>query len=232
MKKRIWSYRRWKQLFRRYADLHAIVGPTGRIVGIDPTKAFIETAQRRSKQQGFARATYETGDIRALTCKDGEFDAVFCDKVLIQAGPASAALREMARVTRPGGRVGAVEWLPFFAISATDSAALAAFNAIFQKAVHDYFVSANLARHFLAVGLENIRTSAFLAHTTSLDEPPFWRALIVHQMPMFLQAGLIDEPQARSFLNDIEALNAAGAFNASFIVQAATGSRGSNEHKA
>jgi len=210
-----------------HADLHAMVGPRGRIVGLDPTRSFIETAQSRSKQQGPARATYETGDIRALPCKDDEFDAVFCDKVLIHAGPASAALREMVRVTRRGGRVGAIEWLPFFAMSATDLAALAAFNTVFQKAVHDYFVSANLARHFHAAGLEDIRTSAFLAHTTSLDEPPFWRAFIVHQMPMFLHAKLIDQPQARTFLNDIEALNAAGAFNASFIVQAATGTKSS-----
>ncbi len=208
-----------------HADLHAMVGPRGRIAGIDPTKAFIETARSRSKQQGPAHATYETGDIRALPCKAGEFDAVFCDKVLIHAGPASAALREMARVTRPGGRVGAIEWLPFFAMSATDLAALAAFNTIFQKAVYEYFVSANLARHFHAAGLGNIRTSAFLAHTTSLDNPPFWRAFIVHQMPMFLHAGLIEEPQARAFLNDIEALHAASAFSASFIVQAATGTK-------
>jgi len=208
-----------------HSDLHAMVGPRGRIVGIDPTRAFIETARSRGKQQGPAHATYETGDIRELPCKGAEFDAVFCDKVLIHAGPASAALREMARVTRPGGRVGAIEWLPFFAISATDLAALAAFNTIFQKAVYEYYVSANLARHFHAAGLENIRTSAFLAHTTSLDEPPFWRAFIVHQMPMFLQAGLIDEPQARAFLKDIEALNAAGEFNASFTVQAATGTK-------
>ncbi len=95
-----------------HADLHAMVGPRGRILGIDPTRAFIETARSRSKQQGPARATYETGDIRALPCKDAEFDAVFCDKVLIHAGPASAALREMARLTPPGGRVGAIEWLP------------------------------------------------------------------------------------------------------------------------
>jgi ubiquinone/menaquinone biosynthesis C-methylase UbiE len=210
-----------------HADLHAIVGPGGRIAGVDPTKAFIETARSRTGGQGPARATYETGDIRALPCKDGEFDAVFCDKVLIHAGPASAALREMARVTRRGGRIGAIEWLPFFAMSARDVAGLAAFNTIFQKAVHDYFVSANLARHFHEAGLENIRTSAFLAHTTSLDEPPFWRSFIVHQMPMFLHAELIGELQARAFLNDIETLNSAGAFNASFIVQAATGSKSS-----
>ena len=205
-----------------HADLHALVGPRGRIVGIDPTKAFIESAQSRSKQQGPANATYEIGDIRALPSKDGEFDAAFCDKVLIHAGPASAALREMARVTRPGGGIGAIEWLPFFAISATDLTAFAAFNAIFPKAVYEFFVAVNLARHFHAAGLQNVRTHAFLAQTTSLDEP-FWRAFIVHQMPMFIQAGLIEEAQASAFLNDIEALNAAGTFSASFIVQAATG---------
>ena len=83
-------------------------------------------------------------------------------------------------------------------------------------------MSANLARHFRAAGLEKIRTQAFLAHTNSLDDPS-WRAFIVHQMPMFIQAGLIDEAQARAFLTDVEALNKAGSFSASFIVQAATG---------
>jgi ubiquinone/menaquinone biosynthesis C-methylase UbiE len=180
-----------------HAGLHAVVGPRGRIVGIDPTSAFIEMARSRSPQQGPAKAVYEVGDIRALPCKDGEFDAALCDKVLIHAGPASAALSEMLRVTRPGGGVGAIEWLPFF-------------------------VSANLARHFHAAGLKNVRTQAFLAHTTSLDDPP-WRAFIVHQMPMFIHAGLIEEPQARAFLSDVEALNKAGNFSASFIVQAATG---------
>lgn len=207
-----------------HGELHALVGPRGRIVGIDPTKAFIETARCRSQQQGPANATYEIGDVRALGCKEGEFDAVFCDKVLIHAGPAAAALREMTRVTRPGGGVGAIEWLPFFAMSATDLVALAAFNEIFRKAVYEYFVSVNLARHFHAAGLKNIRTHAFLAHTTSLDEPA-WRAFIVHQMPMFVHAGLIEEPQASAFLKDIEALNAAGTFSASFIVQAATGTK-------
>ena len=42
---------------------------------------------------------------------------------------------------------------------------------------------------------------------------------------MFIQAGDIEERQAKAFLSDIEALNAAGTFNASFIVQAATGAR-------
>ena len=208
-----------------HADLHGIVGPSGRIVGIDPTVGFIESARNRSKQHGWTNAAYETGDIRKLPRKENEFDGVFCDKVLIHAGPASAALREMSRVTRPGGGVGAIEWLPFFVVSATDSLALTAFNAIFQKALYDYYISANLARHFRAAGLENVRTRAFLAYTTSLEEHPFWRAFVIQQMPMFVQANLIDEKDGNAFIKDIEALNAANIFSASFLVQAASGTK-------
>jgi hypothetical protein len=77
--------------------------------------------------------------------------------VLIHAGPPKAALSEMARVTRGGGYIGAIEWLPFFAVSSNRPDSLEAFNAIFRKACYEYFVSLNLARHFHSAGLKDIR---------------------------------------------------------------------------
>jgi hypothetical protein len=115
--------------------------------------------------------------------------------------------------------------LPFFVISSSQPAACDAFNGIFRKAVYDYFISCNLARHFHAAGLKNVRTEAFLAHTDNLDTHPFWRAFIVHQMPMFIQVDLIEEATAQILLADIEKLNAKGEFSASFIVQAAVGTK-------
>jgi hypothetical protein len=53
----------------------------------------------------------------------------------------------------------------------------------------------------------------------------FWRAFIVHQMPMFIEVGLIEEATAQAFLADLEELNAEGEFSASFIVQAAVGTK-------
>lgn len=206
-------------------DILAVVGPDGRVVGVDPTFAFVDSARSRAARLGAASAHYEVGDIRSLPSADGAFDAAFCEKVLIHAGPARAALDEMARVTRVGGRVGALEWLPFFAVSATSPELLDTFNSIFRRAVYDYFVSSNLARHFHAAGLSDVRTAAFLAHTDDLDAHPFWRAFIVHQMPMFVHAGLIEEAPAQAFVADLEALNAKHEFSASFIVQAAVGTK-------
>jgi ubiquinone/menaquinone biosynthesis C-methylase UbiE len=207
------------------SDVLSVVGKKGRITGNDPTKAFVESARARAEQLGAANARYEIGDIRSIAAGDGEFDAAFCDKVLIHAGPPKAALTEMARVTRSGGHVGALEWLPFFAVSSSRPEALDAFNAIFRKACYDYFVSLNLARHFHSAGLKDIRTEAFLAHTDNLNAHPFWRAFIFQQIPMFVHVELIDQATAQTLLADLEALNAKGEFSASFIVQAAVGTK-------
>ncbi len=206
-------------------DILTVVGKNGRVTGIDPTKAFVESARTRAAKLGASNTRYEVGDIRSIAAGDGEFDAAFCDKVLIHAGPAKTALSEMARVTRSGGHVGALEWLPFFAVSSSLVEALDTFNAIFRKACYDYFVSLNLARHFHSAGLKDVRTRAFLAHTDNLDAHPFWRAFIFQQMPMFVHGALIDEATARTLLDDLEALNARDEFSASFIVQVAVGTR-------
>jgi ubiquinone/menaquinone biosynthesis C-methylase UbiE len=205
------------------SDVLSTVGTTGRVVGVDPTKAFIESARTRAGQLGAPNARFEVGDIRAIPSADGEFDAAFCDKVLVHAGPPNAALAEMVRVTRSGGRVGAIEWLPAFAISSSQPATLNAFNDIFRKAVYEYFISCNLARHFRGAGLKDVSTEAFLAHTNNLDAHPFWRAFIVQQLPMFIHVGLIEKATAQAFVADIEELNAKGEFSASFIVQGAVG---------
>jgi len=207
------------------ADERAIVGAKGRVVGVDPTRAFIDAARARAAGLPASNVRYEVGDIRSIPFADGEFDAAFCEKVLIHAGPPKAALSEMARVTRAGGRVGAIEWLPYFLISSRHPDDLNAFNTIFKNASYEYFLSANLARHFHAAGLKDVRTRALLAHTDDLDSHPFWRAFIFSQMPMFVQGKLIEEAVGQAFLADLEELNQRGEFSASFIVQVAVGSK-------
>jgi ubiquinone/menaquinone biosynthesis C-methylase UbiE len=207
------------------SEILSVVGKKGRITGYDPTKAFVEIARARADKLGASNARYEIGDIRSISAKDGEFDAAFCDKVLIHAGPPRAALSEMTRVIRSGGRVGALEWLPFFAVSSNRPETLDALNAIFRKACYDYFVSLNLARHFHSAGLKDVRTKTFLAQADNLDAHPFWRAFIVQQMPMFVHAELIEQATAQAVLDDLETLNAKGEFSASFIVRAAVGTK-------
>jgi ubiquinone/menaquinone biosynthesis C-methylase UbiE len=206
-------------------DLLAVVGPAGQIVGIDPTEAFIVTARERAARLGARHADYRVGDIRALPAEAGGFDAAFCDKVLIHVGPPDAVLRELVRVTRRGGRVGALEWQPHFVLSTTRPVLASRFNDLLRHGVYDFDAPANLTRYFHEAGLAHVETRAYLAHARSLDEHPFWRAFLIDQIPLFVAAGRLAAEDGRAFVADLEALDSRGEFSASVVVLTAAGTK-------
>ncbi len=205
-------------------DLVAAFGPDAHVTGIDPTTGFVVMARERAAQLGAANARYEVGDIRALSFADGAYDAAFCEKILMHVRPVQRAVDEMTRVVRPGGRVGVTDWYPHFAISTTRPALATAYNDIFGTALNRMII-ANLADHFRAASLQDVTVQPFLAYAQSLDEHPGWRALMVEFVPIWVQGGLIAEADARDLVADLQALDARGAFSASFVVYAAVGTK-------
>ncbi len=75
-------------------------------VDLSPDRVVEALAAARSHN---IRASFAAADGRALPFADGTFDAAFCVAVLQHIADVGAAVRELARVTRPGGRVVAVE---------------------------------------------------------------------------------------------------------------------------
>lgn len=82
-----------------------MVGPEGHIVGVDMTPAMLETAQVGALQAGIVNVTLREGYAEALPVPDGWADVVISNGVLNLVPEKSAALREMVRVLRPGGRL-------------------------------------------------------------------------------------------------------------------------------
>jgi SAM-dependent methyltransferase len=70
------------------------------VTGIDPTRALIE--QARARHPG---GTYIEADAAKLPLDDGAFDLVVSCLSLVDIPDAAAAITEMARVMRPGGRL-------------------------------------------------------------------------------------------------------------------------------
>jgi SAM-dependent methyltransferase len=86
------------------------VPETARLVGVDPEARWVEKAAEAARQHAISdRTEYAVGRAESLPFADGAFDLVTCQTVLMHLPDVAAALREMVRVTRPGGRVLAVE---------------------------------------------------------------------------------------------------------------------------
>jgi ubiquinone biosynthesis O-methyltransferase len=74
------------------------------VTGMDTSLEMLEAARRRASSQGVV-IQFEHGDVGALPFRDASFDVVLAVTVLCFVGDAAAALREIARVLVPGGRL-------------------------------------------------------------------------------------------------------------------------------
>ncbi|TQK44356.1 methyltransferase family protein [Streptomyces sp. SLBN-118] len=88
----------------------AAVVPGGSAVGIDPSPTVIGYARSKAG----AACTHETGVAEALNAPDASFDVVVTSLAIhhIPANVRPAALREMFRVLRPGGRLLLADFRP------------------------------------------------------------------------------------------------------------------------
>lgn len=88
--------------------LASIIGPEGRIIGVDPDSRNLALAAERIAASPWRnQVELHHHGISALPFADGAFDAVWCAGSLQYVPEPVAALREMVRVTRLGGRVAA-----------------------------------------------------------------------------------------------------------------------------
>lgn len=86
--------------------LGEVVGPTGSAIGVDVSKAMLREATGRA---GRSWIRFELGDALALPLGDATVDAATIAFGLRNVADYRACLAEMARVTRPGGRVVVLE---------------------------------------------------------------------------------------------------------------------------
>jgi ubiquinone/menaquinone biosynthesis C-methylase UbiE len=95
------------------SDLATLVGPGGHVVGIDSAETVVEQAQDLARSRGISNVEFRTANVFALPFAAGTFDVVHAHQVLQHVGDASAALREMRRVAKPGGVVAARDMTHF-----------------------------------------------------------------------------------------------------------------------
>ena len=81
------------------------LGPDGRLDIFDLQQEMLDLTLSRARERGLENVVAEQGDARQLPYPDDCFDAAYLVTVLGEVPDQELALRELARVVKPGGRV-------------------------------------------------------------------------------------------------------------------------------
>ena len=84
--------------------LAELVGPDGKVTGVDGNAEILETARLRANEAGFANVEFLAGDARTLDVGD-DFDALVGRMVLMYMADPAAALKQLISRLRPEGIV-------------------------------------------------------------------------------------------------------------------------------
>jgi SAM-dependent methyltransferase len=83
----------------------ALVGPSGRVVGIDFTAEQLAKARRIAAGRAWPNVEFREGRIESLPVDDAAFDCVISNGVINLSPDKAQVFREAARALRPGGRL-------------------------------------------------------------------------------------------------------------------------------
>ncbi len=86
------------------------VGPSGGVLGVDLSAGMVASATSRTQAVGVTQARFARMDAEALALPEASFDLVVCALGLMYVPDTDAALREVQRVLRPGGRAVFAVW--------------------------------------------------------------------------------------------------------------------------
>jgi ArsR family transcriptional regulator len=80
-----------------------------KVIAVDPADTMLQCAKQRVREAGRSNVAFHQGDLGQLPIEDGVCDLVIACLVLHHVGDPPAALKELHRIVRPGGRLLIVE---------------------------------------------------------------------------------------------------------------------------
>ena len=128
------------------------VGDTGLAYGLDMTDEMLELAQRNAREAGVRNAIFLKGHMEEIPLPSGSVDVVISNCVINLSVDKEAVLSEVARVLRPGGRLGISDIVAEDQLSPGDRAERGSYCGCVAGALSKGEYEAGLA----AAGLEHV----------------------------------------------------------------------------
>jgi len=188
------------------------VGPDGQVVGIDAAEPMLELARRRC--EGHDNVAFKQGDILSLPVEDESFDRALCVQGLEYSDPATAALAEMSRTLRPGGRVvvwdidwGTVAW------HSSDPALTQQILKAWDQHLAHPSLPRSLASRLREAGFQKVEGTGHGFTTISNLDPTTYGAAIIPLIANYVTSnGLVDAEKVDAWVEDQQHLSSRGEF--------------------
>jgi arsenite methyltransferase len=198
------------------AELLERAGPEGSVVGVDTSEAMLGVA--RGRTEGTASSDFRQGDATQLPVEDGEFDAALSVQVLEYVPDATAALRELHRALRPGGRV--VVWDVDWATLSLHSEDPDRMNRVL-KAWDAHLAHPSLPRtlapRLREAGFADVRAEGHSFATAELDPESYGAALLPVVEKYVAEGGDVGPDDVAAWAAEQRELGERGAFYCAVI---------------
>ncbi len=158
--------------------LAQIVGPQGRVVGIDKSQTLLDIARKGSEGVDLS-GEFVLGDVSCLDIADSSFDGCRAERVLQHCDNPEQVLSEMVRVVRPGGCVVVVDVdYDSMITSLTNHALARKLTQAKCDVVRNGWIGRQLPGLFRRCGLADIRVFPTVLYYTDFDpEDSYWEFL-------------------------------------------------------
>jgi len=187
------------------------VGPAGRAVGVDPSASFLTVAREiADKSPAGDRIEFKEGSANALPFSDGSFDAAIAVTVLAHMHNGAAAVPELARVVRSGGRIGVFDFDADMTVFTHPDRELT--RRIVSSAADAVAVDGWIARRmpalFANAGIRDVQVRGFFP----IDSEPngFYMNLAERSSTAAASSGAVTADEARGWLETFRAQLADG----------------------
>ena len=186
----------------------------GQAAGIDVSESMIAEARRRASGLDFT-ISFGTGDAANLPYGDASFGACRAATVLQHVPDASQVIREMIRVTRPGGRVAALEFdQDSTMLDHPDRDTTRVILQTFGDAMANGWIGRQLPRLFRQAGLTDISVSPVV----NLGEPAMFQAMLRSHVERLRAGNVLTARQASGWWHALERQAADGHFLAGAVI--------------
>ena len=187
------------------------VGSRGLAVGLDPSPELLAVARELTHEAGLGdRAEFREGDALSLPFPDRSFDVVLCVTVLSHVPSGEAAIPELVRVLRPGGRLGVFDLdTDMTAFTHPDRALTRRIVAAASDATAvDGWLVRRLPSLFQRAGLGDVQARGFFPLETDLQS--FYASMADRCAEAAVKTGAITELEGRTWLDAFREQGARG----------------------